>query len=326
MTVRAFYDAAKVGSAQAPYDTLHLKIFYPAQLSGSQLEKDMGIVPVDSAQAPHPVVIFFSGFNCDAQKYQWLAVKLAERGLVVVIFNWVAEQFEMIGLTAGVDVEACKPALYSKAPSASALPAILAKLENLQTKGILAGMLDLKRVILGGHSAGGKVAAENADTRFFPQVAASFSYAGHSAAPVLFGYEAGTFLPLPDRLPMLLMGGTRDGVIANSGYRYGMSPEDASTSIARTFQGAISGGRSDCYLVVLEGANHYSMADGFDSATGRAFLDLPATKSAEDIHSLMAEIIGLFIVTHVRASPEAGRALHKLLNTANPLINTFKIK
>ena len=205
-------------------------------------------------------------------------------------------------------------------------PAILSKLENLQTKGILAGTLDLKRVILGGHSAGGKVAAENADPRFFPQVAASFSYAGHSAAPVLFGYEAGTILPLPDRLPMLLMGGTRDGVIANSGYRYGMSPEDASTAIARTFEEAISGGRNDCYLVLLEGANHFSMADNFDSATSIFFLDFPATKSAQDFHSMMAEIIGLFIVAHVRRQPEAGRALHKLPDTANPLINTFKIK
>jgi alpha-beta hydrolase superfamily lysophospholipase len=295
-------------------------------MSGSHLEKDMGIVPVDPTHAPFPVVIFFNGFNCDAHRYQWLAVKLAERGLVAVIYNWVAEQAGMIGLTAGVDVEAWKPALYGKAPSASALPAILAKLETLQTKGILAGTLDLKRVILGGHSAGGKVAAENADTRFFPQVAASFSYAGHSAAPVLFGYEAGTILPLPDRLPMLLMGGTRDGVVANSGYRYGMSPEHASTAIARTFEEAISGGRNDCYLVVLEGANHFSIADGFDSAASRAFLDFPATNSAEDIHSLMAEIIGLFILAHVRCSPEAGRALHELLNTANPLINTFKIK
>ena len=67
-------------------------------------------------------MIFFNGFNCDAQRYQWLAVKLAERGLVVVIFNWVAEQVGIIGLTAGVDVEAWKPALYGKAPSASAFP------------------------------------------------------------------------------------------------------------------------------------------------------------------------------------------------------------
>ena len=27
MTVRAFYEAAKVESAQSPYDTVHLKIF-----------------------------------------------------------------------------------------------------------------------------------------------------------------------------------------------------------------------------------------------------------------------------------------------------------
>ena len=114
MTVRAFYEAAKVEGAQAPYDTLHLKVFYPAQMSGSHLEKDMGVVPVDPTQAPFPVVIFFNGFNCDAQRYQWLAVELAERGLVVVIYNWVAEQVGMIGLTAGVDVEAGNPPFMAR--------------------------------------------------------------------------------------------------------------------------------------------------------------------------------------------------------------------
>lgn len=327
MTVRAFFEAAKVEGAQLPYDAIHLKIFYPARMSGSDLEKDRGIVPAEPQQAPFPVVIFFNGFNCDAQLYQWLAVKLAQRGLVVVSFNWISENFPgVISLTPGIDIAAGKSTTYGTDPTASALPTLLDKLENLQTKGILAGMLDLQRVILGGHSAGGKVAIENANPRFFPQVSASFAYGAHSAGAVMFGYAAGTILPLPDSLPMLLIGGTCDGVIANSSYRYGINPGDATTSVVRTFQEAISGGRNDSYLVLLEGANHFSIADNFDSTTGRPFLDFPATKSPENLRSLMAEIIGLFIDTHVRYRPEASLMLHQLLNVTNPLIKSFNIK
>ena len=39
--------------------------------------------------------------NCGCELYQWLAVKLAERGLVVVTFSWVGENLPgiVVGLT-----------------------------------------------------------------------------------------------------------------------------------------------------------------------------------------------------------------------------------
>ncbi|MFK0733524.1 MAG: alpha/beta hydrolase family protein [Gloeotrichia echinulata GP01] len=327
MRVRAFFQVAKVDSVESPYDTIHLKIFYPAKISGSQLEQDMGIVPVDPEKAPFPVVILFNGINCDAQLYQWLAVKLAERGLVVVIFNWIAENLPgIISLTPGVDITKWNPTTYGTAPTASALPALLAKLEQLQSEGILAGMLDLQRIILGGHSAGGRVAIENANPEFFPQVVASFAYGAHSAGTMMLGYEAGTILPLPDSLPMLLMGGTCDGVIANSSYRYGMSPGDPTTSVIRTFQEAISGGRNDSYLVILEGANHFSIIDGFDSTTATPFLDFSATQPQENFRLLIAEIVNLFIDSYVCSQSYASQVLEQLLNTANPLIQSFARK
>ncbi|MBH8566947.1 dienelactone hydrolase [Nostoc sp. CENA67] len=328
MQIRAFFEAAKVvQSSQSPYDLIHLKIFYPAKMLGTDLEKDMGIIPVNPEQAPFPVVIFFNGANCDAQLYQWLAVKLAERGLVVVIFNWVAEVMPgIISLTPGVDVAAWHPQVYGTAPTASALPALLSKLEQLQNEGILAGTLDLQRIILGGHSVGGRVAIESADPRFFDQVVASFAYGAHTAGGVAMGYEAGTILPLPDSLPMLLMGGTCDGVIANSSYRYGVSVGDATTSVIRTFQEAIAGGRNDSYLVLLEGANHFSMADTIDSTTARPYLDFPATQPQENFRSLMAEIIGLFIDSYVRQEPGAYQKLDQLLNSTNHLIKSFERK
>ncbi|MEH2273915.1 MAG: dienelactone hydrolase [Nostoc sp.] len=310
MTVRAFFEAAKVEGVHSPYDTIHLKILYPAQIP-DQLEKSTGIEPADPEKAPFPVVILFNGFNCDAQQYQWLAVKLAERGLVVVLFNWITESLPgVISLTPGIDLEKMKPTIYRTAPTALALPALLAKLEQLQNQGILAGMLDLQRIILGGHSAGGMVSIENADPRFFPEVTASFAYGASSTGFTIIGYEPETILPLPDSLPLLLMGGT----------------EDATTPVSRTFQEAITGGRNDTYLVILEGANHFSIVDEPDSTIVKSSLDLEATQSQENLRLLMSEIISLFIDTYIHHQPEASQLLEQLLNTANPLIKSFERK
>ncbi|MGK7878266.1 MAG: alpha/beta hydrolase family protein [Xenococcaceae cyanobacterium] len=327
MTVRALWRAAKVESAQPPYDTIHLKIFYRAQMSGSDRERELGIVPADPQQAPFPVVIFFNGVNCGPELYQWLAVKLVERGHVVVTFSWVAEPWPgLVALTPGIELAMLTPASYGTGPTASALPALLAELERLHSEGILAGMLDLQRVVLGGHSAGGRGAIESADRRFFPQVAGAFAYGAHTAAGKMMGYESTTILPLPDSLPLLLMGGTRDGVIANSSERYGLTWSETTTPIWRTFSEGITGGRDDSYLVLLSGANHFSMTYPFDSTTGRPFLDFPATQPQDKIRSLMAEIIGLFIDAHVSHQPEASQALDQLLDAANPLIKSCERK
>lgn len=327
MMVRALFQAAKVDGVSTPYDTLHLKVFYPAQRSGSDREQDMGEVPADPQMAPFAIVILFNGVNCAPDGYQWLAVKLAERGLVVVVFTWVAENLPgVVALTPGIDIHKWFPGVYGTAPTASALPTLLTKLEALQASGTLAGLLDLQRIILGGHSAGGRVAIENANPQFFPQVVASFAYAAHSAAPVQIGYDAGTILPLPDALPLLLMGGTCDGVIANSGDRYGMVWESATTPVVRTFREAIAGGRDDSYLVLLEGANHFSVVDPFDATTGRAFLDFAASQPAAQTRSVVAESVGLFIDAHVRHQPGAMEALHQRLTSDDVAIAGFERK
>ncbi|GGA48090.1 hypothetical protein CYANOKiyG1_67230 [Okeania sp. KiyG1] len=327
MTIRAFYRATKVEKAQPPYDTIHLKVFYPAKMSGSDQEQNQGMVPADPQQAPFPIVILFSGINCNPELYKWLAIDLAQRGMLVVTFAWIAENLPgFISLTPGVDIAMLAPNTYGTAPTASALPALLTELERINSEGILAGMLDLQKIILGGHSAGARVAIESASPRFFPQVVASFGYGVHTAAGKMMGYEAGTILPLPDSLPLLLMGGTCDGVIANSSHRYGTVWEEATTPVSRTFQEAISGGRNDSYLMLIEGANHFSFTDPFDPTTGRPFLDFPATGPEDEIRSLMAETIGLFIDAHLRHQPKAFDALKQLLNNANPLIKSFERK
>ena len=325
--IRAFFRAAKVSSAKPPYDTIHLKVLYPAQMSSSERQGNFGVIPAESTQAPFPVLIFFNGFNCSPEMYHWLAVKLVERGLVVVTFACVSEYLTgIIGMTPGVDVAMGIPATYGTAPTALAMPTLLAELETIQAKGVLAGMLNLQQIILGGHSGGGRVALENADPRFYPQVAAAFSYGGHSAAPTMLGFEPGTILPLSGARPLLLMGGTCDGVIAASSDRYGMPLGDATSSIVRTFKEAFAGGRNDTYVALLEGANHFSIAYPLDTTTASSFLDLPATQPEDKIRSLLVETIGLFIDAFVRQKQEALPALNQLLSSANPLVAYFETK
>ena len=325
MTVRAFFRAATISSAKPPYDTLHLKIFYPADLSANQPNSRSGDAPANSQLAPFPVVIFFSGINCNSERYQWLAVELAQQGLVVVLFTWVSEYLPgNTGLTPGTDLSQTTPDTYGTAATALALPTLLAELERLQTEGVLAGLLNLEQIILGGHSAGGRLALENANPQFYPQVTAAFAYGAHTAAATMLGFPPNTILPLSGGRSLLLMGGTCDGVIAaNSGY-YGMPAGDPTGAILRTFHEALSGGREDAYLVLVEGANHFAMVDPLDTTIAQAVNDLPTTHPVADIRAFMAKTIGLFIAAHVQQNAPALQELQQ--HSSHPLVAQFERK
>ncbi len=326
MNVRAFFYAAKVAHASPPYDTIHLKIFYPAQIKERDKTKILGIVPANSQYSPFKIIILFNGINCAGELYQWLAVKLAEQGLVVVTFSWVAQNIPgIVGITPGVDIKMLAPNTYGTASTASALPTLLSALEQLQAEGVLAGLLDLEQIVLGGHSAGGRIAIENARSDFFPQVVAAFAYGAHTAGAVKLGYPPNTILPLPDTKPLLLIGGTGDGVIANSGPNYGVTWERPTTPIERTFIEAIMGGRNDSYLLLIEGANHFAITSPFDPTTN-VYLDFQSTQPAEKLQNLIGEIVSLFIHAHVCSQATALKKLDRFLLSNHPLIASFKRK
>ena len=325
MIIRAFRKAIAVLDAQSPYDRIHLKIFYPAD--NSQAENPFSTTPAAQDLAPFPVVIFFSGFNCSLSMYQWLAIELAEKGLVVVLYDWLVETNQNVSLTPGVDLTAFSEEKYGNVPSSLALPLLLDELNNLQSTGVLADLLDLQKIILGGHSAGGRLALENADPKFSDGIAGAFSYGGHSAAPMPLGKEPGTILSLPNSLPMLLIAGTQDGVIANASKMYGL--ENWSTPaepIIRTFREAIDREQRDSYLVIVEGANHFTIADTADPTLSVAEKDFAATQSEAEIRSSMASIIGLFIDSCILCRSQATEQLKQLLKVHRSVIAVFEVK
>lgn len=333
--IRALFHTTKIPTAAPPYDTATLKIYYPALPTGSEMERMTGVIPADATLAPFPVVIFLPGINVEPQAYQWLAVRLAEAGLVVVCYSWIAEEMPgYISLTPGVDLAAVKPDRYGQQPTCPALAPILNELAALNGDPAhtqyairntpLKGLLDLTTIILGGHSAGGTMALQNVHPDWFPHIQGAFTYGAHTMASTMLEYAAGTILPVEGKRPFLLLGGTHDGVIAASTRRYGIEGT-ATLALERTFAEAIAGGRGDSYLVIIDGANHFSLVHPVDETTGRPFLDHPTTQPDHLIRDELAALITLFINGHIRHRP-ADRATLQQRLLSNPLIASSQNK
>jgi hypothetical protein len=300
-------------NVSAPYNTLHLKIYYPAAPANSDAERMSGVIPADKTSAPMPVVIFFNGINVGIESYHWLAVKLAEANIVTVMYTHVAETLPgVIGLTPAIDLSKVKPDTYGSGATCPAIRPILDSLMQLNSdeKSPLYGAMDLNNVILGGHSAGGTVALQNG--QFFEQVKAVFSYAGHTMASTMLGFAPGKVLNIGSK-STLLMRGDRDGVIAASRVRYGTEGQNADP-VEKTFDEACQpSAGEEAYDVLLQGANHFSIAHPLDETTGRFFLDMEMTRPEDEIRNEIAGLVELFINKHVRGNRLELQAKHAVI-------------
>lgn len=291
-SARAVYRACELRDAAAPYNSVTLKIYYPAMPDDGDEQRNTGVVPVDADGAPYPVVVFMPGINVGPEAYAWLAARLAVAGIVTVTYVHVAEEMPgYVSLTPGLDLDAIRPDSYGTRPSATVLAALLGRLRSENETGVLRDALDLDNVVLAGHSGGGSVAIFNASPDWFPGVRGAIAYGAHGGAATVLGFEEDTVLRLTDGVPIMLIGGTRDGVIAGSAHRYGESSGDPLQRIRDTFDRGIEAGRGDCCLVEIEGANHFSIAWPSDETTGRSFLDWTEEGDGAEIRALLA---GLF--------------------------------
>ncbi len=293
--VRALFRAVPVTPADGRAQSLSAKVYYPAVYTGSDLENNTGSLPMAPVPGRCPLAILMPGINVSPEAYAWLAIELARAGIVCLTYGWVLEEMPgMMALSPGLDIEALKPSVYGQRPSATALAAVIDELARLNEAGPLAGRLDLDRILLGGHSAGGSVALFNARPDWFPGLRAVFAYGAHSKASTMLGYPADTLLPLPDVLPTLIMGGSEDGVIAASVFRYGddgQQQPDPVGPLRRSFAEGLGGERGDCHLAILRGANHFSLCWPQDSSTGRPFLDWPETRENPVIRGDVAALV-----------------------------------
>ncbi|MEV0248659.1 dienelactone hydrolase family protein [Nocardia sp. NPDC050712] len=295
--IRSLWWSARTDGT-APFDTAHLKVYYPAIAEGTDAERLTGVFAPDPAGAPYPVVVFLSGVNVGQEAYRRFATAVAETGFVVVTLDRVAELFGgQQGLTPGVDLDAARPDAYGTRPTCPTIGAVLSALTELNEQPPLRGALDLDRVALGGHSAGGTVVLQSA--RYFPAVAAVFAWGAHTMVATMLGWPAGTVLPAQVSCPVLLGVGGNDGVIRGSADRYGEDGDDRPDPVRRTFTEALPDG--DHLLALIPGANHFGIADA-DPTAARAFLDGPADT---DALGPFAALTSIFLRAHLRGEVAA---------------------
>ncbi|MEV4414057.1 dienelactone hydrolase family protein [Catellatospora sp. NPDC049609] len=318
-TIRSVWWATTVPGHEPPFDTAHLRVYYPAAPDGSDRERLSGVMAAETSGAPYPVAVIVSGVNVGQEAYRWLACALAERGIVAVTYDWVGTLFGGLhGITPGVDLDAARPDGYGKRPTTPSLRPVLDALAAMT--GPLAGLLDLDRVALIGHSAGGTVALQSA--RFVPEVKAVATYGAHTMVATMLGWPAGTVLPAQADCPVLLVAGTNDGVINGSADRYG---EDAATRrdpITRTFDEALPDRDGANLLVRLAGANHFAIVHPVDHTAARAFLDQPAEGDPDAHRALLADLLGVFCQAHLSGAAAAYPELDKL--TGHPGVDSIR--
>lgn len=304
VVVRAYRDAVRVDGARAPHDTLHLTVRHPALPARTDAERMSGALAADTSGGARPVVIVLPGVNVASAAYTWLAVELVRAGHLVVTYDWVGELFPgQFGLTPGVDISVATPEAYGTAPTTPALRPLLDRLAELHAEGPLAGLLDLGRVALLGHSAGGTVALQSAHPEWFPEVRAVVTYGSHLMASQQLGFAPGTLVGSPATVPVLLVSGSHDGVVNASAIRYGAAPGDERHDpVVRTWTEGLPHS-AEASLAVLEGAGHLLLSTPEDATSARGFLEPPLEADQDDLRGALVTLLRAFLGTHLLQSP-----------------------
>ena len=261
--VRILHDAAVVDGAPSPYDTVQFRVAYPAA-PASTADPVLGLIGPDPSRVPLPVCLLHPNFNLGPERYHWLAVRLALAGWAAVTVSWVARGIDgRPVLSAGIDLDR-----LGDRPNALLAP-VLAALDG----GLLAGQVDVDpaHAVVGGHSAGGTTAL------LTPGVRAAFAYGGHVVRP------DGTVLAPPPGPARLVIGGTHDGIVGTlSGTR---------GSVLDKLRTTVDACPPPVRLEVVDGADHYAVAEGDDGTSGRSYLEAPGPTDPAQVRRIVGDLV-----------------------------------
>ena len=285
-------------------------LYYPGDDRRLEEARLTGRVPALADDAPWPVVVMMPGINIAPDSYRWLAQRLVAEGLCVVTYAAIGSLGPAgRGITPGLDLSALAPDTIGTRPSATALGPLLAALDDIAAPGPalgtespasslppLAGLLDLSQVVVGGHSAGGTVALHNSDPAWVPGLRAVFTFAAHTMTATALGHDEASVAAVPAKVPMMLLGGTDDGVIAASRDRY-RADDGTHDPIRRTFHEAISRQQGDSWLVELADTGHFAICWPVDTTSGRTFLEPSPAEADPPTRELLGDLIATFIAT-----------------------------
>ncbi|MYH71731.1 MAG: alpha/beta hydrolase [Acidimicrobiia bacterium] len=294
-------------SFDAGGDAALATLFYPGDDGRLDEARLTGQVPADDTDAPWPVVVLLPGINVVPDGYRWLAHRLVADGLCVVTYAAIGSLGPAgRGITPGIDLTALAPDTIGTRPSATALGPLLAQLAELAAddQSPVAGRVDLGRVVVGGHSAGGTAALHNSDPGWVSGLRAVFAYAAHTMVATTLGHGEAAVVPIPAQVPIMLLGGSDDGVIAASRDRY-RTDDEAHDPVHRTFSEAIHRQQGDSWLVELADAGHFAICDPVDTTSGRSFLEPDPTTVDPAIRNLLGDLIATFIATSLGRPTDA---------------------
>ena len=292
-------------------DPAQATLYYPGDRLRLEEARLSGQVPA-APGAPWPLVIMMPGINVAPDTYRWLAHRLVPSGVCVVTYAAIGSLGPAgQGITPGLDLDALTPANIGTRPAATALGPLLGHLAGLsESDGAPpAPMVDLDRVVVGGHSAGGTVALHSSDPGWVAGLRAVFAYGAHTMTATSLGHGEAALVAIPAKVPVMLLAGTDDGVIAASRDRYGRS-SGVHDPVRRTFDEAIGHRRGDSWLVELAGAGHFAVCDPVDTTSGRAFLE-PDGGSDPAARELIGDLVASFVAASL--GELAGARLEQLV-------------
>ena len=301
---------------EADGDAALATLYYPGDPDRIQEARLTGQVPALDGTEPWPLVIMMPGINVAPDGYRWLAHRLVPAGMCMVTYAAIGSLGPAgRGITPGIDLDALDPATIGTRPVATALGPLLDRLAGTADADDtpISGRLDLGRVVVGGHSAGGTTALHSSDPKWVPGLQAVFAYAAHTMTATGLGYGEATVVAIPAEVPVMLLGGASDGIIAASRDRY-RNDGGVHDPVRRTFAEAIGHHRGDSWLLELAGAGHFSICHPVDTTSGRSFLEPDPGGTDPAVRELIGDLVAAFIAAGLEQP--AGAVLEQLVEHA----------